>query len=855
MQSDLQKSLQLDFFKQEGFVRKKCRNCGAYFWTTDGSQELCGDAPCVPYSFIGNPEGNKKHDLSSMRESFLSFFERHGHTRLNRYPVVARWRSDVYLTIASIADFQPHVTSGDVPPPANPLVISQPSIRLNDLDEVGRSGRHLTMFEMMGHHAFNNHEDVYWSEETIRYCSDFLEELGIGKDKVTYKEGEWHGGGNAGACLEVLVSGMEVATLVFMNLEKDKNGKYEVNGERYSEMSMRIVDTGYGLERLVWLTNGSPTVYDSIFPDVIKTIKGKAREKASMHDIYAIADHTRCLAFMLNDGVVPSNAEEGYLARLLIRRALRLLSRIGADMSLADIVDMHRKQLSRDFPEMAEGGDVIREMLNLETEKFRATLEKGRRIVSRYIGGEKSVSVEKLVQFYDTYGIPPEMVEEISGISIPENFYSMVAELHSHASGGAEEAEELEGPGGEKKFEYKTELMFYDRPYERKFDATVLWAGDVGGRTGVILDRTLFYPEGGGQDSDTGVLVQNGKKFYVSRAEKSDDAVIHIIDGKNKISGGKIEGEINWQRRYASMRHHTATHIINASARKVLGNHIWQRGSYLDENEARLDVSHFRRISPEEVRMIEREANSVVMGAKPVVKEWLPIGEAEKKYGMHLYQGGAPKGKILRVVSIPGTEVEACGGTHVDNTAEIGLIKITGTERIQDGVERIKFAAGYKSLEYVQEQEELLRKAAGILNVDTAVLPKTVERFFREWKKLRKQVENLQKDAAAVEVFNGVKIVTQDDMAPSAIKSITSGGKSVVISPGKTEKSAMIRIARSPDVNVDCTTVAVEAGRILGGRGGGRKEVAQAGGPDLDKLDEAKARAIGMVKEQLEKDL
>ncbi len=845
MQSDLQRFLQLDFFKQEGFVRKKCKNCGAYFWSTDSTQELCGDAPCVPYSFIGNPEGNKKYDLSSMRELFLSFFERHGHTRINRYPVVARWRSDVYLTIASIADFQPHVTSGEVPPPANPLVISQPSIRLNDLDEVGRSGRHLTMFEMMGHHAFNNHDKVYWSEETIRYCNDFLEELGISKDKVTYKEGEWHGGGNAGACLEVLVAGMEVATLVFMNLRKDKNGSYEVNGERYSEMPMRVVDTGYGLERLVWLTNGSPTVYDAIFPDVIANIKNKA-EDGDLHDIYAIADHTRCLAFMLSDGIVPSNAEEGYLARLLIRRTLRLLSRIGVDMPLADIVAMHQKSLSRDFPELSEEKDVIREMLESETEKFHATMEKGKRLVARYAKGKKSISVKKFVQFYDTYGIPPEVVSEVAGVNIPEDFYSMLAELHSHASGGEEKEE--------KKFDYNTELLFYEKPYDREFEANVLWNGIVEGKNAVILDRTLFYPEGGGQASDTGTLVQNGKEFRVTKAEKSGKAVVHFTDGK--LSKGKVKGEIDWQKRYASMRHHTATHIINASARKVLGNHIWQRGSYLDENEARLDVSHFRRISPEEVRQIEREANTVVMEAKEVLKEWLPLGDAEKKYGMRLYQGGAPKERILRIVNIPDTDVEACGGTHVDNTAEIGFIKITGTERIQDGVERIKFAAGYKSLEYIQKQEGLIRKTAGILNVSPSVLPKTVERFFGEWKKLRNQVEKLQKGAAsnAVEMFNGIKIVTQDDMMPSAIKGITDGGNSVVVSGSATEK-ARITIACSPGVNVDCRAIAEEAGIVLGGRGGGRREVAQAGGPNTEKLEEAKKRAVEMIKKQLEKDL
>ncbi len=849
MQSDLQKSLRLNFFEQEGFVRKKCKKCGSYFWTKNEKQELCGDAPCVNYSFIGNPAGNKKHTLSSMRESFLSFFERNGHTRLKRYPVVARWRSDIYLTIASIADFQPHVTSGEVPPPANPLVISQPSIRLNDLEEVGKSGRHLTMFEMMGHHAFNNHEEVYWKEETIKYCGDFLEEIGIKKEEVTYKEGEWYGGGNAGVCLEVLVSGMEVATLVFMSLKRDESGEYVVNGERYSEMPLRIVDTGYGLERLVWLTNGSPTVYDAIFPDVIKKIRSKAREKASMHDIYAVADHARCLAFMLSDGVVPSNAEEGYLARLVIRRALRLLSRIGADMELADIVEMHIESLSSDFPELMESKDVIREMLGIESEKFYRTLEKGKRFVKQFVEKEGSISAENLVHFYDTYGIPPEVVKEIANIKIPENFYSMVAELHNRAQAPEKKKK--------KQFDYRTELMFYDKPYEKRFEGRVLWKGDFDGRKGVILDRTLFYPEGGGQESDNGILIQNGKKFEVLKVEKSGDAVVHIVKGHENISEGKIEGEINWEKRYASMRHHTATHIINASARKVLGNHIWQRGSQLNENEARLDVSHFRRITPEEVRQIEREANAVVMEAKEVVKEWLPRNEAEKKYGMRLYQGGAPKGKILRIVNIPEVDVEACGGTHVNNTAEIGLIKIIGTERIQDGVERIKFSAGYKSLEYVHRQEDLLRETAEILNVSTSVLPKTVKRFFEEWKKLRKQVENLQKSAAQsmVENFKGIKIITQDGLTPAAIKSITGKGKTIVISGNKSEKSAMITVAASSDINIDCSKIASEAGSILGGKGGGRREVAQAGGPLMDKLEEAKEKAVEAAKKQLEKDL
>ena len=242
----------LDYFRSQGFVRKVCKACGSAFWTRDPEQEFCGDSPCVTYNFIGNPVF-KPHTTDEMREAFLSFFERHGHTRLERYPVAARWRDDIYLTIASIADFQPFVTSGVVPPPANPLTISQPCIRLNDLDSVGRSGRHLTLFEMMAHHAFNTPEkQIYWKDETVALCDEFITSIGGDPARVTYKEHPWYGGGNAGASVEVLIGGLEVATLVFMNLGRQKTDKppVEVGGELYYPMQLRIVDTGYGLERL-----------------------------------------------------------------------------------------------------------------------------------------------------------------------------------------------------------------------------------------------------------------------------------------------------------------------------------------------------------------------------------------------------------------------------------------------------------------------------------------------------------------------------------------------------------------------------------------------------------------------------
>lgn len=847
MQSDLQAFLQLDFFKQHGFTRKQCPECGAHFWTVNPEQQRCGDAPCVPYSFIDDPLGDRAYDTSEMREAFLSFFADNDHTRLERYPVVARWRNDVYLTIASIADFQPHVTSGEVPPPANPLVISQPSIRLNDLEEVGRSGRHLTTFEMMGHHAFNNHEQVYWSEETIRLCDAFLQTIGIPTRQVTYKEGEWYGGGNAGACLEVLAAGMEISTLVFMSLERSNEGDIEVNGERYTQMPLQVVDTGYGLERLVWLTQGSETVYDAIFPDIIKAISDAAAT-SQPRDIYALADHTRCLAFMLGDGIVPSNAEEGYLARLIARRALRFIDRLQLDLTLPGIVDLHLDALKKDFPDLAASRDVMHEMLDKETAKYRETLDKGRRLVARYVKEHHSISEDKLIQFYDTHGVPPDVVKEVAGdaVTVPDDFASRVAELHSGAQ-----------PSGEKETEsqYSTEPRYYEQPYQQTFQATAVWSGTWDGSPAVILDQTLFYPEGGGQATDTGILRQGDTERRVLHAEKQGDAIVHILDGP--LERGSVEGAIDWQRRYDIMRHHTATHLINAAARATLGRHVWQKGSALDDQEARLDISHYDRITPEEVRSIEATANQWVRDAHPVKKHLLPREQAEQRYGMRLYQGGPPAGGTLRILEVEDVEVEACGGTHVDNTAEIGCIKITGTERVQDGVERLKFKAAEQALDYVHSRDQLLRETARMLDVSPEVLPQTVERFFTEWKQLRKQVEELQKQLAKGggadhEEYRGVQFVEQDNLAPSAIKDITKEGNTVVVSGSATDNKAMLNIASSPDIDIDCSAIAMPSGQTLGGGGGGKRDMAQAGGPHIDKLDEAKKQAISLAKKQID---
>lgn len=893
----MEKCLNLEFFKKEGFARKKCKKCSSHFWTTDPQQEICGDSPCIEYSFINNPLG-KNTSLHSMRENFLSFFEKREHERMEKYPTVARWRDDIYLTIASIADFQPHVTSGEVPPPMNPLVISQPSIRLNDLESVGKSGRHLTMFEMMGHHAFNNDEKIYWTEATAEYCNDFMKSIGISTDKITYKEALWFGGGNAGPCFEVLAGGLELATLVFMNMREDKNGDHEIDDKRYSEMSLKIVDTGYGLERLVWITKGTSTVYDAVFPNVIQLLVeeggierndemiGEASRLASsdfkgnfmkemekrmerkvdgemlknMENVYTLADHARCLAFMLGDGIVPSNMGAGYLARLIIRRSLRLLSVLDLSLALDDVVGAHIKNLSNDFPELLKSLPMIEEILDIEAEKFAETLNKGKRLVKRSIKEKKEVAIENLVDFYDTHGISPDVVKEVAEptmkVEIPKNFDLMIAEKHATAVeekkiGEKRETEEIPN--------FDTKLLFYEKPEERKFKAVVLWKKKSNEKSKIILDQTLFYPEGGGQPCDLGYLWSGDERHRVLDVYKENGSVVHVIDGEIK---GKVHGEIDWARRFSIMQHHTATHIINASARKVLGEHIWQAGSQLGEKEARLDVSHYKRITDDQQRRIELIANGIVMDGTSVKKEWMERNVAEKKYGFRLYQGGAPKGNTLRIVEIPGVDTEACGGTHCENTSDVGFIKITGIERLQDGIERIMSSAGKAATEYVQEQEKLMKEACDVLNVDSRQLPRAVKRFFEEWKDLRKEVERLKEKKAAdraaallnkAKKIGGMAIIS--DVQEGEMKELISLAgelikKNRVVAILGSKKGKLV-VARSRGVDIDCREIVKEAAKIVGGSGGGKPDMAQGGGPNADKIEKAMETAKKMVEERL----
>lgn len=906
------------FFDEQGFVRKKCKICGEFYWTQVMDQDICGEAPCQEYTFIGSPPTRRRYDLRKMRETFLSFFERRRHKRISPYPVVARWRDDLYFTDASIVDFQPYVTDGIIPPPANPLVISQPCIRFVDIDNVGLTfGRHLTIFEMGGHHAFNYpKKEIYWKDQTIRYHHQFITRgLGVKSEAVVYKEGVWSGGGNAGPDVEGIVGGFEVCTLVFMN--------YKVVDGKFVKLPVRTVDTGYGMERYTWLSQGTPSCFHAICKPVLervlsmagltpdekllseyarysggmrvekvanvkklrKGIAGKMgmdvdelhRLITPVESVFAVLDHTKSLVFMLAEGVVPSNVREGYLTRLVLRRTYRLLRFLGVENRLSDLVGLQIGFWARDFPYLKNMKDEILGVLAIEEEKYRRNLERGTTLVEKVCSelkskGEQEIPVSKLVEFYDSQGLPPNIVSEIAAkegvqVTVPDDFYTKVAKRHVTAP--KPKVTVFEKGLEDKVADLKaTRQLYYEDAYIRKFKARV--SRVIGGKY-VVLNQTAFYPEGGGQPADHGRISWKTGEAKVVDVQKVGNVIIHIIKGGVPKIGVSIEGEIDWNRRIRLMRHHTATHVLMGAARRVLGEHVWQAGAQKGVDSTRLDMSHYRRITPEELAEIESLANMAVMENIPVEVSWMPREKAESTYGFRLYQGGVVPGREIRVIKTKDWEVEACGGTHCKSTGEVGVIKIVNSDRIQDGVERLIFSAGTPAVKVTQAREAKLQRVAEIHETHIEKVAEAAQKATAELKEARREITRLREELTRHEAVGmltrakqiaNVKLITQclkEVAAESLIKLsselISAEPNLVVVLCSVNETARIVVMAGNQAVKagIHSGNLAGEIAKLLGGGGSGKPNFGQGGGNLVDKAPEALAAVEKVVEKMLTK--
>jgi len=882
--------IDLPYFHENGFARLKCRVTGLTFWSRNHSRDTCGDTPEDEYTFIGSPlisgypeRGKALKDR--MRNTFLEYFAQRQHTIVSPYPVLARWRDDIHLTIASIADFQPHVTSGEVEPPANPLTISQPCIRLTDVDAVGKSGRHLTTFEMMAHHVFNRPDEdqvYYWMNECVAYCDDlFVNALGIEANQITYVENPWAGGGNAGPAVEVIVGGLELATLVFMNMEEHPQGEVEIKGIKYREMPLQIIDTGYGLERFCWAAAGTPTIYEAIYPESVAWLKqlsgfadkvpastssnldqllgeisklmgimnieiGSNEDEllqlfikrladngisisaedllaitAPLSSIYAIPDHLHALCHMLGDGLVPSNAKAGYLARMLARRVLRMRDDLGISLSLPELGE-HHLDVNRSSEATKQSRAGILNILRLEEERYHEMLRKGETVVQGVLKGiDNSVSElpdDVLFTLNDSHGISPDLVVRLAqnsgfaNLSLRTGFMAELAERHAQMAKASAQTSTATVSSDYGAGLPPTNAMYYDDVTMVEFTSQILACTTVSEENGggesathiVILDQTCFYPEGGGQAADTGVLEVGKVTVNVVDVQKQGDVIIHYCDGKLPV-GKETIGRIDSARRRQLMDHHTAVHIVGGSARNLLGAHIFQAGSNVTAEYARLDITNPQRLTRDQLDEIERTSNEILQNVGRTEKIELGRKDADIQFGFDLYQGGAPKGNSVRILKISDHDIQACGGTHHDELSRIGSIRITRSTAVQDGVERLHIVAGKAALQYSRQQDAILRQASEIFGIVPEDLPKTSQRFFDDWKSQRKRIENLEAEITRLRTSGGGGDAVEKD------------GVRIVIMEGEGDLRQLQGMAGELTMDVGTPTVAVIGSSAGGG--------------------------------------
>jgi len=693
------------------------------------------------------------------------------------------------------------------------------------------------------------------------------------------------------------------------------------------------VDTGYGIDRFTWISQGVPSLFQAIYGKLLDRVLDMAgitnvdndflervakysglvsvdkranrlvaRKRVSeltgidletldkvlipLENAWAVTDHTKTLSFMLSEGVVPSNIQEGYLARLLYRRVYRLLRMLNMEPAkLYDIIDLQADYWAKDFPHIKEMRNEIVEMLKVEEEKFEDTLNRGEGMVKRIATdlkakGTGKLPMDTLTELYDSHGLPPEIVKQAAekegiDVEVPENFYALIAKRHMQASKSVEEEEAKAEESLEKAAEQlpATEPLYYADVYMKEFDAKVL---KIINRLHVVLDRTCFYPEGGGQPSDQGWLTAGKSKFEVVEVVKIGKVIVHKLGAPATFKeGSAVHGILNWERRYPLMKAHTVTHVINGAARRVLGEHVWQSGTQKGLETSRLDISHYRRLTQEEIHKIEILANQAVMANMKVETQWLPRNEAEARYGFRLYQGGAVPGKDIRVVKTGDWDVEACAGTHLGSTGEVGFVKIVYTERVQDGVERLGYSVGLEALKAVQEHETLLWKVSEVLNAPIDKLDKTAEKVIKDLKEANVEKRRLIKELAEKESaigqaqtaeeavqIDGIAIVKRDfgevidvnRMVQTASEIIKRNDSAVTIFYGTDGKTCRIMVMAGEAAvkkGVNAGNIVKEAAPIFGGGGGGRPNFAQGGGTKCDKLNDAVQAAEEVVKKQL----
>lgn len=772
---------------KEGFVRKKCSKCGTMFWTTNKNRDYCGDPSCSGgFNVVENNPSKYKLTYIGVWKKIVEILEPRGYKPIKRYPVVARWNPTVEFTIASIAAFQPYVITGEVEPPAKMLIIPQFCLRFGDIENVGITGSHCTGFVMIGQHVFVSPEE--WNQaKYFKDIYDFLVEgVGLSKEEFVIHEDAWAGGGSYGPCLEFFSRGVELFNQVYTMFEQTPQGD--------RELKLKVLDMGLGQERVAWFSQGTPNMYEAIFPKVLSKLKEITKieqdfelykrfskysaylnidevediEKAwarvaqelnidvktlkskmiPMTAIYSIAEHSRALLFAISDGKLPSNVGGGYNLRVIFRRAVSFIDQFKWNIKINDVCKWHAEELFELFPEVSEHLDEVSKILDVEYRKYEQTKANARKILIKYL--EKGdISEETLLTLYDSNGISPDMVIEEAYkmgkiIRKPDDFYNKVVQLHEQKEQIHQTYTDfqlnLNNNIPETTIEYWKDYLLLELKAKvlhiekAKINEKEVWA--------VITDKTIAYPTSGGQLHDIGMI--DNIKF--NDAVKYQSYIVHCLEKKPNFKVGDtvtIQVDEDWRRQLAA--HHTATHVINAASVDILGKHVNQASAKKTYDKAHLDITHYDSLSEDEVEKIEKKANEIIQKNIKINSYYIPRGEAEAKYGMRLYQGGAVPGKFIRVVEIPGEDVEACGGTHMHSTGEIHKIKIIKTQKVQDGIVRITFTGGNAVDRLEKENKSVVQKISNLLNVKPNQIKGRIEEIQFKIKQLQKSVAKGQR--------------------------------------------------------------------------------------------------------------
>ncbi len=870
--------------------------------------------------------------LNDLREKYLSFFESKGHLRLPSYSLIPNNDKSLLLINSGMAPMKKFFTGEEIPP-RNRVTTCQKCIRTPDLERVGHTARHGTFFEMLGNFSFGDYfkeEAIPWAweflTETLEIPGELLwpsiyendeeafeiwnKKIGVPEERITRlgkADNFWeHGTGPCGPCSEIYFDRgekygcgspdcrpgcdcdrfMEIWNNVFSQFDNDGKGNY-------TELAQKNIDTGMGLERLACVMQGVDNMFevDSIRKVIDKTceISGKKYGDDSEDDISirVVTDHSRSAMFMISDGVIPSNEGRGYVLRRIIRRACRHGKLLGIDHPfLVDTVKVSIDESFCAYPELDQKRDYILKVISMEEERFDATVDAGLAILSEMIEKAKTegadmLSGDDVFKLYDTFGFPIDLTREIAaeaGLGIDEDTFKLLMKeqrdraraARGNISGWANSDSDIfEGLP-------KTEFTGYTSySSEAKVLALIVDGISVDavseGEFTAVLDMTPFYGEGGGQVGDIGVLSNSSFSAEVEDTKKTDGIYLHVcslVSGEIKV-GDTVSASVNAARRQAIMRNHSSLHLLQGALRAVLGTHVEQAGSYVDEMGGRFDFTHYAALTADELKKVEDIVNANILTGIAVDTVETDIESAKKLGAMMLF--GEKYGAVVRVVKMGDASTEFCGGTHVDNTAKVGLFKIVSESSVAAGVRRVEVVTGTGVLALISDKDALIGETANQLKVqNTADIAKRASQLQGELSVAKKEIEKLNaklasgmkdsimKGAADVK---GIKLVTSrmDNVKLDVARNLSDTVKAE-------NSDAVIVLAVSCDgkLNFICSAgkSAVESGAhagklvgavaaVTGGKGGGRPDNAMAGGNDASKIDEALSSAKAILENML----